>query len=250
MRYFVYWAVVAIIVFIVRKFTHRAKEKRKSTATQFLGNLFEIIIIAVALFYFLSQFETTKNINGSILKSSSLIIAIITFAAQKVLSNIVAGIVLAMTKPFDVGDKITVMNGSLLVATGVVIEMTVRHTVLKMADGRCAIIPNGYIDSNVVINDNTLEDNGYPLTMVCSYDSDVKKAMVLMEEQIKEHPLTKNNDNKYKTNLTCSNLIDKGFELKGFVWAESVADNFKACSDLRISIYEVWKENGIEVRNG
>lgn len=97
------------------------------------------------------------------------------------------------------------------------------------------------------IADNTLEDNCYPLVLECTYDSDVNLAIQIMEEEILKNPLTINDSDKYLTSITCSNLNPNGFELKGIVWSNNVADNFKACSELRISIYYAWKKRGIEV---
>ena len=245
--YIIYWGITSLIVFIVKKLFDGTYERKKSTSIKFLKSLSEVVIITIATFFFLAQFDATKDISKTILQSSSLIIALVTFSCQKVLNNVVAGIVLSSCKPFNIGDKITILSGATPIATGVVIDMTTRHTTIKMVDGKCVLVPNGVIDECSIINDNTLEDNGYPLVLECTYDSDINLAIQIMEEEILKNPLTINDNDKYLTSITCSNLNPNGFELKGIVWSNNVADNFKACSELRISIYYAWKKRGIEV---
>ncbi len=243
----VYWAVALFILFTVKKIFDRAYKRRESTSIKFLRSLSEVVIITMAVFFFLAQFEATKEISKTILQSSSLIIALVTFSCQKVLNNVIAGIVLSSSKPFDIGDKITILSGSTPIATGVVIDMTVRHTAIEMVDGRCVLVPNGVIDECSIINNNTLDNNGYPLIMECSFDSDVNLAIQIMEQEIINNPFTINDDDAHRADITCSNINANGFELKGIVWSNTVADNFKACSELRISIYKAWKENNIEI---
>lgn len=236
-----------IIMYIVNLIFKKLRRKSQSVSLKFLNSLIQVIIVTVSVFFLLGQFEATKEVSKQLLQSSSLIIAILTFACQKVLANVIAGVVLSSSKPFDIGDKISILSGSTTIATGVVVDMTVRHTTIQMIDGRCVIIPNGTINDCSIINNNTLDDNGYTMTFECTYDSDVDLAMKLVEEEIEKHPLTINDNEKHKTGITCSNLGANGFELKATVWSDNIANNFQACSDLRISVFKSWKLHNISM---
>ncbi len=245
--YIIYWVITLLIVIAVGILTRIVFKKRKTTSIRFIRGFLQLVVIVIALFIFLNKFDDTKAVSQTILKGGTLAIAILTFASQKVLNNVIAGIMLAATKPFDIGDKITILNGSFTVTTGVVVDMTTRHTAVRMADGRVTLVPNGVIDNCSVINENYYDDNGYPFSILCAYDSDVKKAMEIMNRLIVENSLTLNDDITYKTGLTCSELTKDGYELKALVWTNDISDNFKACSELRLDIIEAWKAEGINL---
>lgn len=245
--YIIFWLVVILIVLGMEIPMRLWFKKRKTTSIRFIKTFLQFVVFVIATFVFLSKFDDTKAISQTILKGGTIAIAIVTFASQKVLNNILAGVMLAATKPFDIGDKITLLNGSFLVTTGVVVDMTTRHTAIKLADGRVTLVPNAVIDGFSVINEDYYEQNGYPFSITCTYDSDVRRAMEIMNKLIVENKLTLNDDVKFKTSLTCAALGADGFELKAFVWTEAINDNFKACSELRIAIFEAWKAEGIKV---
>lgn len=213
---------------------------------KFLKSFTSGLVTVIFTYIYLSQFDITKDIGKTLMQSGTLLIAIATFAAQRVLSNIISGIVIASTKPFDVGDKISLLDGATLVVTGVVIDINTRHTSVKTSDGKVALIANSLVDNYVCINENTLENNGYPLVLECSFDSDVTLAISIMQQEIDNHPLVINTGLNQAT-VTCSGVNPDGFELKAIVFTENIADNIKACSDLRVSIFKEWQKANIQI---
>ena len=125
-------------------------------------------------------------------------------------------------------------------------DITIRHTSIKQVDGKVCLIPNSVIDELVVINSNTLENNGYPFYMVCSFDSDVDLAIEIMQKEIEDNKRTFKTDS-ITNKVLCSEITDDGFKLQAIIWTNSITDNFKACSELRISIFKAWREAGIDI---
>ena len=239
--------VLATIYYIIIKYAFKfIYRNKKSISIRFFKSLLLVIGLTVIVYSYLCQFDATREISKTLLQSGSLNIALATFSCQQVLSNVISGIVISSSKPFDIGDKITLSNGGSPIVTGVVMDINTRHVSIKMADGKVALIANSLVDNYVCINENTLENNGYPFALECTYNSDVGLAMKLMKEQIDAHPLTIETD-LLQTNITCSSLNANGFELKAIIFTKTIADSMKACSDLRVSIFKVWKENGIEL---
>lgn len=235
-----------VSVFLINVIFNKILKRSNNIHLKFLKSLTSVVVFIILLYIYLSQFDITKDISKTLMQSGTLLIALVTFAAQQVLSNVISGIVISATKPFDVGDKITLLSGATPVVTGVVMDINTRHTSIKMADGKVALIANSLVDNYVCINENTLDNNGYPLVMECTFDSDVDLAIKLMQSEIDNHPLViKTGLNQ--ANVTCSNINADGFELKAIVFTENIANNIRACSDLRVSIFKVWKENGIEL---
>jgi len=85
-----------------------------------------------------------KSLSGSLLTSGSLVFG---FASQDVLKNFAAGLVILLSSPFRVGDKIT-CDGK----TGLVIEVGFFSTRLKTADQTGLSLPNAKVASGVMVN--------------------------------------------------------------------------------------------------
>ena len=72
------------------------------------------------------------------------------FAAQKILANPLAGILLAISQPIRIGDSVTIED-----ETGRVDDLTLSHTFIDTGDGRLVIVPNETVVTNVVVNRST-----------------------------------------------------------------------------------------------
>lgn len=241
--------VIALILYIISvllifKFLY---SKKKVLLVKLSKSLALVIGVSIILFTYLSQFDLTRNLSSILMTGGSIIIAIGTFSAQKILGNVLSGIVISSTKPFEIGEKIALMSSSGATAIeGVVIDINLRHTTIKQTDGRCSLVPNNVLDEMIVVNNNTLENNGHPLFMICSFDSDVDKAIELMQKVIDEHPLTILTEEQ-RNKVTCSDILEDGFKLQSIIWTRTLSENFKTCADLRISIFKIWEENGISI---
>lgn len=71
---------------------------------------------------------------------------VIGFATQTILSNVVAGVFLLLSRPFTYGDSVTVSG-----QTGVVKRITLMHLVLETEDGtRDILIPSGTVVTQII----------------------------------------------------------------------------------------------------
>jgi small-conductance mechanosensitive channel len=82
-----------------------------------------------------------------ILTSSAIVSVIIGFALQDTLANIIAGIVMHIEKPFDIGDWIKVGDRE-----GEVVETSWKATRLRTLEGNYIVIPNTIISKEIIIN--------------------------------------------------------------------------------------------------
>jgi small-conductance mechanosensitive channel len=116
-----------------------------------------ILVIGVALA--LSQFGQIKRLATGILASSAVLGLVIGFAARQSLGNMVAGVMLAITQPMRIGDRITFEE-----TTGRVDDVTLTYTYIDPGDGRLVVVPNESIVSGTVFNHST-GDRGAPVTV-------------------------------------------------------------------------------------
>ena len=121
-------------------------KKHNSVHLRFIKSIANVIVMIVVLYSLAQQFDVTKDISKTLLQSSSLLVAIATFAAQQALSNVISGISLSMSKPYNVDEKIRVVQGGSVIAEGIVKDITIRHTVIRQFNGESCIVPNSVMD--------------------------------------------------------------------------------------------------------
>lgn len=146
--------------------------------------------ITIAAIYFLGIIVVIFSIPG--LRSLSVALftgagiagIVLGFAAQSTLSNIIAGLSLALFQPFRVGDRLNIMN-----EYGKVTDLNLRHTVIITWDNRRLIIPNSIISNEAIIN-WTIEDPAviWPIDIGIGYDTDIDLARKIMIEEARKHP--------------------------------------------------------------
>ena len=146
------WAILVVVVATlvaraVRRTTMRmlARSRAQANVTILLGNLAQVLVIVVGMLGVLAIY--TRDAFGWILTSFSVIGLVIGLSLQDILKNFFAGIWVLVERPFRIGDTIDVTGN-----TGVVEEIAFRTTMLKTADGRQVIIPNGVFMTSAVTN--------------------------------------------------------------------------------------------------
>lgn len=235
--------VICILCILVLRFLYKKISKKKTGIQfEFISSLLNVLFIGICIFYCLSLFEETAGISSTILKSSALLLAIATFAAQKALGNVFSGIFLSFSKPYDIGDKVKILNNANVLADGKVEDITIRHTVISTYDGQSVIIPNSVVDSAVVMNYNYDDKFGNIIEIPVDRNSDIDLAMSLMGQMVRN---SKGAVDTEKSIATVCSVSEKTVILKIPVWSHSVEENFRTCSEIRLNMIKAFKENGI-----
>lgn len=135
-----------------------------------------ILVIGVALA--LSQFTQIKRLATGILASSAVLGLVVGLAARQTLGNMIAGLMLAVTQPIRIGDRISFEE-----VTGRVDDLTLTYTFIDPGDGDLVVIPNEKIVGGTVLNHST-GDRGAPITVSAWVppDTDVKAAAAALKD--------------------------------------------------------------------
>ena len=107
-------------------FSYRLKKKKTDIRQRIAHGIGDFLIIIVSVNVCLAQFEFGRSVQDYMLKNAAFLVAIFSFSMQQVLSDIIGGMMVAMSKPYDIGERVTVASKDI---TGVVEDITVRHTV-------------------------------------------------------------------------------------------------------------------------
>lgn len=241
---------VGILVYLIfnylfKKF-HKLTKNDARLHVKFYKSVIDFLIIVAFVYIALNQFEVTKDFSKSFLQSGTLIIAILTFAAQKALANVISGFMLSRDKCFEVGHKIKVVStsGSIIVE-GVVTGMNARHTAIQQYDGNTDIVPNSVMDSSIIINTHYTADIGHFVEVEIAYKQDVDKALELFKQIVVDEPLTIND--LATTNPLVNRMTQNGIVLKVLVKSETLSDCFVACSNIYRKILKEFEENNIAI---
>jgi len=132
--------------------TPAVSQVSRSTKTRlrFLRRLVILVVFLVLVAIALSQFTELKRLATGILASTAVLAAIIGFAAQHTIGNMVAGVQLAVSQPIKIGDRICFEE-----ETGRVVDITLSYTYVNPGDGTSVVIPNQMLVDGVVHNLST-----------------------------------------------------------------------------------------------
>jgi small-conductance mechanosensitive channel len=95
----------------------------------------------------------------------------IGFALQDITRNFVAGILLLVRQPFDIGDAVEAAGYA-----GTVLQITTRDTVLKTWDGEMVVLPNLDVYTKPLINYSDLPNRRRTIQIGLGYGEDVNRA--------------------------------------------------------------------------
>ena len=234
--------VVYLILCKILKITsEKAMEKTHNIATSFNFRMAQTILSIIMVIAIMLQFEATKEIYSSILTNISLIVVVLGFIVQESLTNILSGIMISKSKPFDIGQRVVIEEKNI---TGTIEEITLQHTVIKKANNATVIIPNSIMNTAIIENSAYNGENAIAnfLDISVSYESDIDKAIKIITEIVISHP-------SFLKDKTCSTLVRNlgasGYDVRAIVWTSTVAENFQTCSDLRVAIKKAFDENNI-----
>ena len=173
-----------LLQIINHKIFQKIEEKNgRSMLTEFLERIVSVLIT----FFFIVIPFNWDDIGQSVFGSAAVLAAVIGFAAQDVIKDILAGIQISIYKPFDIGDRIEMEDGS----AGIVEKITMRHVVIKRIDTIRIVIPNSKLN-NLTVNNYSYDDvpRSVMLKFPIGYKSDIQKAKQVISDIVRNSPLT------------------------------------------------------------
>jgi len=163
------------------------------------------------------------------------------FGLQKVVSNLVSGVILLLDRSIKPGDVIEV--GS---TYGRIQSLGARYVSVATRDRTEYLIPNEDLITTQVIN-WSFSDKLVRLKIVVgvSYDSDIHKVMQLMVEAAVNIPRVLANP---KPVCQLKNFGDSSIDMELRIWISDPANGISNVSSaVRVAIWDIFKKHGIEI---
>ena len=256
LKVLVIYVFVQVLVLIINFFFHKTAQRKQKrgediSGTGFIRRLLKTTVYVIGGASFLSLIPGMEKISNSIFASAGILAMAVGLASQEALGNIVSGMFIIFSKPFRVGDYISIDNN----VEGTVLAITLRHTELRSLANQHIMIPNSKINTSTIIN-STITDR-----MICktvevgvSYDTDLDFAIKVMRDEIMKHPLLRDKRTeadkaagKPQVAIRVVNLGDSAITLKAWVWADNNADALNLTCDLLKDIKERFDQEKIEI---
>ena len=170
----------------------------------------------------------------------------IGFAAKDTLSNLIAGILLIIDRPFEIGDRIEVWSAPANSATwGDVIDIGLRATKIKTTDNIVIVIPNNEIMTRDIVNYTLLSSNiRVRVNIGVSYDSDINKAKAAILKVAEQTPWVAKDP---APKVVVRNFGESSVDLQLRVWIDNAKDRMNTISHITDHVKSVFDQEGIEI---
>lgn len=245
--------VILLIAFVLVKVNKRVFKKVKKNKNQihlvFFEKLNSIIIVIVGLVLVISAVFGANSIWNTVLGGTAIISAVLAFAAQDVLKDILAGLMISLYKPFEIGDRIELDDSTF----GVVEDITMRHVVLVNIDTLRFVVPNSKLNAMKITNMSVgAFDRSVHFRFSVSYDTDIELAKRVIFDAIKESEYTmpvskkKGAETKYSP-VYFLKFADSALILAVTVYYEKCFPTEVVINDINTRVRNALVENGIEI---
>jgi small conductance mechanosensitive channel len=152
-----------------------ARVTQSPPITNLAATAVRALVLVIAASFALELLQLDKTVT-SLIAGVGVAGLALGFAFQDIASNFMAGFMMAMTRPFDVGDLV-----ELGAHTGRVANMSMRDTEVETVDGRSVLIPNREVFQNAIVNFTRTPSRRLEFSIGIDYDEQlehVRDAMV------------------------------------------------------------------------
>ncbi|NEX15986.1 MAG: mechanosensitive ion channel family protein [Halochromatium sp.] len=227
-----------IVAKIVRAWVRRAVDRTPQISNLLSGFLVMVVYwltIAFGLMIVLAALGVNITPLFALVGGASFIIA---FAMQETLSNLAAGLMIMINRPFDEGDYVLVAG-----LGGTVKHVSVVSTTITTPDNQVIVIPNSKVWGDVITNVTASETRRIDLVFGISYGDSIEQAQQVLEEVVASHPLVLDDP---APNIRVSELGDSSVNFIVRPWTKT-SDYWSTYWDLQRAVKEAFDANGISI---
>ena len=165
---------------------------------------------------------------------------IIGFAAMNTLGNMIAGIIIMVSRPFSVGDRILYDD-----KITDIVEIKLIYTTMIDLDNVKISVPNQTLLSQEIVNYGKKDIIRRHVTITPGFEEDRKKVEEVLLEAAKKLPQILPEPKPY---VWISGFQNYAVEYKLFVFIKDIKDLPQIESDLHKIVLDSCKENNIDIR--
>jgi small-conductance mechanosensitive channel len=199
--------------------------RKHITQVRVLVRALDTIIVLVTLGLALMTFDAVRQYGVSLFASAGVAGVVFGLAAQPVLSNLIAGVQLAVTQPIRLEDAVTVQN-----QYGWIEEIKATYVVIRLEDQRRMIVPLNFFIQQPFYNwtrqaTPTIGNIALFLDYAAPVDVIRKKAAEIVAESKRDNPKV--------TSVQVTNANAEAIEVHILIDSDSAATTGTVSADLR-----------------
>ena len=249
-EFLIYTAIAAIATALILAIYNRIVKKKlkdkKNIQIRFTQNIIRTLIILVAIIWVLVSSSATTDIGKVLFQGTAIIGAVVGLAAQPVIGDLFSGIALSFNRPFEIGDRIELDNG----VRGIVMDITIRHVVIRTIDTIDVIVPNSKINASLITNmSHNTKIRSVHLQFNVAYGTDMEKAMAVIRQAVIDSEYTVpawKNTSDYGPVYFMS-FADSSLVLATTVYFQPTSPTEFVKSDINMRVNRGLAEAGIEI---
>jgi len=202
------------LIKIINKYTRKffAKKDYDPTLEKFSADFINWTLKIILFIVIITQLGVESTSLVAILGAASLAIGL---ALQGSLANFAGGVLILLFKPFKVGDFIKAQG-----IEGTVKEISIFTTKLLTFGNQQAIIPNGKLSNESIINFTVEGIRKENITFGISYDDNIKEAKEILLALVNEQELVIQEEGKIPM-IVLAELGDSSVNLSLRYWAKN-----------------------------
>lgn len=238
--------ILIIITFVVARFVRNGLDKvigrisHSAAINNLISTILYIALLAVGFFFVLSVLQLDKVVI-SLLAGVGIIGLALGFAFQDIAANFISGIIIAVQKPFGVGDMIETND-----YFGVIERVSLRTLDVRQPSGELVKLPNKMVFENPVTNYSNGGTRRIDLDVGVSYAEDLERVQQVAIEALQD---VKNRVKTRDIEVMYDSFGDSSINFKVRFWVNysRQIDFVSAKSDAIIRIKKAFDANDIMI---
>ncbi len=229
-----------------------SKQKKgnyRITSLKFIQNSVQFLFLLIAFIVIIGTVPFLRRQAAFIFSGAGILAAIIGFAAQAAISNLIAGVFIVIFEPFRIGDYIKLD----VERVGIVVDITLRHTVINTFENKRLIIPNSIISTESILN-HTIEDS-----MILSFnnfkiglnaDIDLVRRIINEEAETLEyiaHHHSSESTGDQSIDVRVIEVFESYIHIRAYIWISEPFQEFKMKCKLKEQVHKRFLFEGVEM---
>ncbi len=221
---------------VVRRGLSRVRGFRNDpTVLSFATQVARVIVYVIGFIAVLQRLGVQTTSIIAVLGAASLAVGL---ALQGTLSNVAAGVVLLVLRPYRVGDVIDIGGVS-----GTVQRLDLFVTQMSNADNHKIVVPNGKVLGDVIINLTGQKTRRIEILFSVGYSANLKQARSVIAAVAEAHDKVLDDPEPW---AGVTDLLDSSVQVTLHAWV-MVDDWWQVRSDLTEEVKEALDAAGIEI---
>ena len=213
---------------------------RNEPISRLLGSVSRIALVVVSVLWALGLLNLDKTVT-SVLAGVGVVGLALGFAFQDIAANFMSGFIMALYRPFDVGDLVELAGHQCRVQ-----RVELRATEVETLDGLSILVPNKEVFQNPIINYTRTNCRRMDLAVGTAYGDDMQKVRSVVLEAVQGCPYR---DKEREIELFFQEFGDSSINFQVRIWLldSSQLAFLTARSESMIAIKRAFDREGITI---